>query len=221
MTEKIDTLGLELGFTKQQQQLLAQAIDNNINTPLTTSAGRLFDVVAALIGLCYHNSFEGEAAMALEYSAIDNNHDGQYDIDIYCELDTNVAIAEYNKEDHKTPINKRAAENAKKSIVDWRPMIQQILKEYQQNIRPGIISARFHNTLAAVITTVAKQQPHQRVMLTGGCFQNKLLLEKTIAALRAADFEPYWHHQIPPNDGGLAAGQIVALLRAINKQEIS
>ena len=201
MAENIDQLnlnaGLELGFTKQQQQLLSQAIDKKINTPLTTSTGRLFDVVAALIGLCYHNSFEGEAAMALEYSAIDNNEDGKYAIDIRYDMDK------------------------KESIVDWRPMIRQILDERKQNIKsqntaPGIISARFHNTMAAVIVAFAKQQQHRRVLLTGGCFQNKRLLEKTIVALRAADFDPYWHHQIPPNDGGLAAGQILALLRVIN-----
>jgi len=194
---------LELGFTKQQQQLLAQAIDKGINTPLCTSAGRLFDAVAAIIGLCYHNSFEGEAAMALEYAAIDNNDDGKYAIDIRYDSDK------------------------KESIIDWRPMIQQILHEHKQNLGsqntvsqnmgPGIIAARFHNTLAALIVAFAKQQQHRRVLLTGGCFQNKRLLEKTIAALRAADFEPYWHHQIPPNDGGLAAGQILALLRLLEK----
>ena len=188
----------QFGFTQAQQQLLLQAIDNNINTPLTSSAGRLFDVVAALIGLCQHNSFEGEAAMVLEYSAMDNlvkKDKATYDFVI----------------DHDV--------NSKTHMIDWRPMIRQIMHEHLQNIAPGIIAARFHNTLAAVITSFARQQQQQRVLLTGGCFQNKLLLETTIVELRAAGFEPYWHHQIPPNDGGLAAGQILALLRDKSLQD--
>ena len=197
-------------FGLAEQSLLLQAIDNNINTPLTTSTGRLFDVVAALIGLCQYNSFEGEAAMTLEYSARNIDDNGKYDFAIDDDVDSPCDLKKKRLE--KNDFKKERLEK-KPLIIDWRPMIRQILDEHQQKIAPGIISARFHNTLAALITVVAQQQQQRRVLLTGGCFQNKLLLEKTITTLRAAGYEPYWHHQIPPNDGGLAAGQIAALIR--------
>ena len=72
---------------------------------------------------------------------------------------------------------------------------------------------RFHNTLAEIILAVARQTGERKVLLTGGCFQNKVLLENTVAKLEKAAFQPFWHRRIPPNDGGIAAGQIMAALR--------
>ncbi|MCI0364533.1 MAG: hypothetical protein L0219_11650, partial [Phycisphaerales bacterium] len=84
------------------------------------------------------------------------------------------------------------------------PMIRLILAD------PSKAAARFHNTLAAAIVTVARQAGEERIVLSGGCFQNRYLTERTVTALRAAGFKPYWHQRIPPNDGGIAVGQIVA-----------
>ena len=78
---------------------------------------------------------------------------------------------------------------------------------------PAFISAKFHNTLAAIIATVAEQVGEPIVVLSGGCFQNRALLERSIRRLRAAGFTPYWQQQIPPNDGGIALGQIAAATR--------
>ncbi|MGB8698428.1 MAG: hypothetical protein WCD18_03340, partial [Thermosynechococcaceae cyanobacterium] len=66
-----------------------------------------------------------------------------------------------------------------------------------------------HNTLVEMIVAIAHQVKIEQVLLTGGCFQNRYLLERSIQRLRAEGFAPYWHHQIPPNDGGLAVGQIL------------
>ena len=73
-----------------------------------------------------------------------------------------------------------------------------------------MIAARFHNSLAEAIVAVALMVGEKRVLLTGGCFQNKYLTERTVARLEATDFKPYWHQRIPPNDGGIALGQLAA-----------
>jgi hydrogenase maturation protein HypF len=89
-----------------------------------------------------------------------------------------------------------------------------LLRAILQNVRDAIplarISAKFHNTLVDVILEVARRSPEQRIVLTGGCFQNKYLLEHAVQRLAAEGFRPYWHQRIPPNDGGIALGQIVA-----------
>jgi hydrogenase maturation protein HypF len=68
----------------------------------------------------------------------------------------------------------------------------------------------FHNTLAAIIVRIAEETGVERVVLTGGCFQNRYLTEAAVSRLEGAGFRPYWHQRIPPNDGGIALGQIVA-----------
>jgi hydrogenase maturation protein HypF len=80
----------------------------------------------------------------------------------------------------------------------------------------ALIAAKFHNTLAAMIVAVAEQVGEPNVALTGGCFQNRALLERTVHRLRSAGFQPYWQQQIPPNDGGIALGQIVAATRGMS-----
>ena len=75
---------------------------------------------------------------------------------------------------------------------------------------PGIIAAWFHNTLAEIIVEIARLSQHQKIVLSGGCFQNAYLTERAINRLRMADFRPYWHQRVPPNDGGIALGQVIA-----------
>ena len=171
-----------LHFPEAMQQLLWQAMQHHINTPQTSSVGRLFDAVAALLGLCDQNQFEGEAAMLVEFTAMQSNH---------------KLVYPYHLE---------------QGIVDWRPVLLAILNEREQD--KAWIARKFHNTLAAIVVAAARLQSQQKVLLTGGCFQNKLLLETTVSELRQASIEPYWHHRVPPNDGGLAAGQAMAALRA-------
>jgi hydrogenase maturation protein HypF len=93
-------------------------------------------------------------------------------------------------------------------VLDWGPAILCLVAELRQGVAPGVAAYRFHNGLARGIVEVARFAGKRQVVLTGGCFQNVLLTELTMQALRRAGFEPHCHRQIPPNDGGLAAGQL-------------
>ncbi len=156
---------------------LCKILSNERLAPLTSSVGRLFDAVASLLNLKQRISFEGQAAMAVEFAA-DRNHDRQ------------VYPFYLNQE------------------IDWSPMIYEILTELSQGVSVTQISKRFHNTLSHIILAVAQAVGIPSVVLSGGCFQNKLLTESTIEVLREAGFSPYWPQQVPTNDGGIALGQI-------------
>lgn len=178
-----------LDFSPAELNLLLAALKKGVNTPLTSSMGRLFDAAAALAGLRQTCSFEGQAAMALEAAALDStNSDESYPFEI-----TSVT-------DPSTPIG---------GMMEWKPMFAAMLQETDS----AMMSARFHHTLANMVVEVARQVGTTQVALTGGCFQNRRLLEGTIIGLRAAGFVPYWHQRIPPNDGGIALGQIAAVKR--------
>jgi hydrogenase maturation protein HypF len=97
-------------------------------------------------------------------------------------------------------------------VVDWEPMIRAIMDDIEASQTPREISARFHNTLADSIVRMARMTEEQRVILSGGCFQNRYLTEKTVQRLREEGLIPYWHQRVPPNDGGIALGQIAATM---------
>jgi hydrogenase maturation protein HypF len=93
-------------------------------------------------------------------------------------------------------------------------MISEILIDLQKGLPAGNVSAKFHNTLTEIIVAVARKVKVPRIILTGGCFQNRYLIERAIAHLQAAGFRPYWPQRVPPNDGGIALGQVVAASRS-------
>jgi hydrogenase maturation protein HypF len=178
-------------FSARDLKVLKMMLQQNLNSPITSSAGRLFDAVASIIGLRQKTRFEGQAAMELEFSL-----DGVETEEIY-----KFQIAE-NKKD-----NKQGA-----IVLDWESIILEILKDVRQKVPIGKISAKFHNTLVEMIIAVATQMGEEGVVLTGGCFQNKYLTERAVFRLRKEGFRPYWHQRVPPNDGGIALGQAVAAL---------
>lgn len=100
--------------------------------------------------------------------------------------------------------------HAEAFVFDWEPMLLQILRDRQRGESPGLMAARFHNTLAQVAVEFARLAGQHQVVLSGGCFQNKILLERIVLRLREAGFDPCWHQRVPPNDGGVALGQVVA-----------
>ena len=155
-------------------EALVRMLRRGVNSPRTSSMGRLFDAVASIIGVRDRCSFEGQAAMELEFAAEREPSEDTYPLDL------------------------------RGGVLDWEPMIRMILKD------PSNAAARFHNSLAAAIVAVAREADEECVVLSGGCFQNRYLTERTVKALRTAGFKPYWHQRIPPNDGGIAVGQIVA-----------
>lgn len=168
------------GFSASEQKPLRRMLARRINTPTTSSAGRLFDGVAALAGLRDRSSFEGQAAMELEF-AVDRAVERSYPFSLGDEVPC---------------------------VVDWGPAARALLEDRRERLPIPRIAARFHNMLADAIVAIAERAAQTRVALSGGCFQNRYLTERTIDQLRANGFQPYWHQRIPPNDGGIAAGQI-------------
>lgn len=169
-------------FSGTELGLLRQMLVKGFNAPVTSSVGRLFDGVAALVGIRQQVTFEGQAAMELE-SVIEPEVSETYPFEL---------------------------SNGAPQVIDWGPMIGEILVDLRKEISPGFISAKFHNTLAEIIVAVARQIVTPKIVLTGGCFQNRYLLEQAIQRLSQAGFKPYWHQRVPPNDGGIALGQIAA-----------
>src|SRR6266498_4092345 len=96
----------------------------------------------------------------------------------------------------------------------WQPMMKEILNDLRRAQSVATISAKFHNTLAEIIVAVAKQIDQEKIVLTGGCFQNRCLTEATTNRLIKEGFRPYWHQRVPPNDGGIALGQIISAARS-------
>lgn len=173
-----------LAIDGKEQQLFTQMIRRKMNTPLTSSIGRLFDGVAALLDLCAYSSFEGEAAMALEFEAEKSQTACAYRLDLIAPADDG-------------PLQ-----------LDWTAMLAAIIADLDHDRSKATIARKFHNTLASAIVAVASQARRQTVILSGGCFQNRLLLEGTIARLKQTGFKPVWPERLPPNDGGLSLGQI-------------
>jgi hydrogenase maturation protein HypF len=142
----------------------------------------LFDAVAGLIGLRSRASFEGQAAMELEF-ALEAGVESSYTFSVTDE----------------SPL-----------VIDWQPAVLEIIDDVGKGETGAIIAAKFHNMLAEMIVTVARKAGQSKVALSGGCFQNRYLTERTINRLSANGFRPYWHQRIPPNDGGISLGQIFA-----------
>ena len=189
---------LSQAFSDAERRLLVRALARGVNAPVTTSAGRLFDAVASLAGLRQQSSFEGQAAMDLE-CAVDESEVERYPFEITragarLALDSTWVAPEF--------------------VIDWEPMVREILADAGRGISSGVIAGRFHNALAGMIVQMAMRVGVSKVVLTGGCFQNRVLTERTVAGLRRAGFAPYWHQRVPPNDGGLSLGQIAACLRS-------
>jgi hydrogenase maturation protein HypF len=183
---KISSLKPVQAFSPQELTTISTMLSRRLNAPLCSSVGRLFDAIASLLGICQQASFEGQAAMALEFMLDNPELDGHY---------------EFELQGH---------------IINWSPAIAAILDDLERQVPPHRISAKFHNTLVEIIVAVAKQSGESQVLLTGGCFQNKYLTERAIQRLKAEGFSPYWHQHIPPNDGAIAVGQAIAVLREQN-----
>jgi hydrogenase maturation protein HypF len=167
-----------------ERALLAQMLEREVRSPVTTSMGRLFDGVAALLDLRQTASFEGEAAMALEHAADADAH-GAYAL----------------------PLLPPAADGGPLRL-DWRATLATLLEERARGIDPGRIAARFHDALVGGILAVARHAGVEQVALSGGAFQNRLLTERAARALERAGHRVLLHRAVPPNDGGIALGQV-------------
>jgi hydrogenase maturation protein HypF len=98
--------------------------------------------------------------------------------------------------------------------IDWTPLVRGVLADLGRQVEVSHIAAAFHHTLAEMLVEVARRLGEERVVLSGGCFQNRYLTECAVTRLRTAGFRPYWQGRVPPNDGGVALGQVAAVLRS-------
>ncbi|MCF7707405.1 MAG: carbamoyltransferase HypF [Verrucomicrobia bacterium] len=183
-------------FSGVELNALETMLNKNINCPQTSSMGRLFDAVASLTGLEQHNLFEGGAAMRLEFIACETVASRRYR---FC--------AKMDKQ-KQNRVGIDAADPI--IVIDWAPVVEGILKDTQARIPVDAIAAGFHEALAEVVLEIARRTGEERVVVSGGCFQNRLLSEGVAGVLEEAGFKCYGHQRIPPNDGGLALGQIIA-----------
>ncbi len=159
-------------------------LQRRLNSPSTSSVGRLFDAVASLVNLRHRMGFEGQPAMELEFARGEVETNAHYDLQVFPR--------------HPS------------LVLDWSLMIHSILTDVNSGVSVAEISAKFHNALAESVVAIARRCGEPRVALSGGCFQNRYLLECTVARLREENFQPYWHQRVPTNDGGIALGQIFA-----------
>jgi len=112
-------------------------------------------------------------------------------------------------------VSKSEIGNRKSEIVlDWSTLVKEILADVKHRVPIGKISIKFHNALIEAIIAVAKRAGESRIVLSGGCFQNSYLTCRVVTRLREEKFQPYWHQRVPPNDGGIALGQVVAALHS-------
>lgn len=195
--ERQDLLPLQ-AFTASERAVLHQMLVKGVSSPVTSSAGRLFDAVASITGLRQEVHYEGRAAMELEF-AIGPETPERPARPARIETSYPFAISE----------GEPGAGSAS-LVVDWGPLLISIVEDVRNDVAVQIVSAKFHNTLSELIVEVARRVGQERVVLTGGCFQNKYLTERTVERLEEEGFRPYWHQRVPPNDGGLALGQVAA-----------
>ena len=175
-----------------EAQLLRRQLDRGINSPLTSSAGRLFDAISSLVGLRHAITYEGQAAIELEMIA-DDKIEGRYDWGLG---------------------------PGDPAVIDLGPAVKEIVRELHEATAASAISARFHNTVADVIATtcqrIRQETGVRTVALSGGVFQNLFLLERACRLLHAAGFELLVHHQVPANDGGVSLGQAAIASRVMS-----
>ncbi|HTL57257.1 MAG TPA: carbamoyltransferase HypF [Candidatus Limnocylindrales bacterium] len=181
-------------FSTSERNSLERMLVQRFNSPITSSVGRLFDAISSLIGQRQFVRFEGQAAMELEFALEGLEIDEFYQLPL---SSSNSAILT----------------QASGLILDWAPLIKSVLADLKNHVSIGNISAKFHNGLIEAIIEVARLFDQEYVALSGGCFQNRYLTERAVRRLREEGFRSYWHQRVPPNDGGIALGQLAAAAR--------
>ncbi|MEQ9145889.1 MAG: carbamoyltransferase HypF [Parvibaculaceae bacterium] len=175
-------------LTDEEVRVFSGMLEKGLNAPLTSSAGRLFDAVSALAGVRHAISYQGQAAIELEWMARKAITNEIYPFSLPQQI--------YRTEG--PPL-----------VLDWRPMIAALLRDLSEDVSIPTVAAKFHNTLAVMIAAVVEWQGANRVVLSGGCFQNTYLCERVIDLLASSGVEALLPRRVPPNDGSLSFGQAV------------
>ncbi len=185
-------------FSAEELEVLLQMLERNLQTPIASSAGRLFDGMASLLGIRQRCSHEGQAAMELEaaaWRALEHEGDGG--------APPTVGGA-------PLAFVLREGSGGEPIELDWGPLLGALLAAREQGAEAETLALAFHRALAEALVALGQRLGLERLLLGGGCFQNRLLLQLSIHGLRRADIEPLWPRRIPCNDGGLALGQLLA-----------
>jgi len=195
-----DFLKLDIPFVKQcdpRTGLLLRALQRGVNSPPTSSCGRLFDAVAALVGIRQKVSYEAQAAIELEMAIAEEKDDSAYPFDIFAVTDG--------------------------WQISTASLFKALVRDLRLSVPAGIISRRFHNwlvqALARVASLVRERTGLDRVCLSGGTFQNVYLLEHLAARLEADGFRVFTHAEVPTGDGGLSLGQALVAAHRLRKGE--
>jgi hydrogenase maturation protein HypF len=169
----------------EERTMILQQVQTGVNTPMTSSCGRLFDAVSAIVGIRSTITFEGQAAIELEMSSEEKAPFQPYPYG----LDQEHGLWE----------------------VRVRPLIESVLEDMRTHVPLGVIGSRFHDTIALIIqdvaSRIARETGIRRVALSGGVFQNRLLLNRILPLLRESSLDPLLQRQVPCNDGGISLGQ--------------
>jgi hydrogenase maturation protein HypF len=191
---------LEARLLLVQIRTVTKMLERRLNTPLTSSAGRLFDAVASLAGVRDRISYEGQAAVELEWLATEVAPDGVYPFELCPPRERSAAALPF--------------------VIDTRPLIRAIAAEAARGGTPAVIARGFHSTLVELIATVCgrlrRATDIEKVVLSGGVFLNALLTAEVQARLAGEGFAVYRHRLVPPNDGGLSLGQLAVAASTIS-----
>lgn len=195
-----NALDRRLGFLNSvgnvELELIRKQVESSLNSPLTSSMGRLFDAVSAMAGIRLAIDYEAQAAIEMEMKA-------------------------YEADDEKGCYPFGITGDADYQIVLLHDLVSTVLNDLLRGCGAPAVSMRFHNTIAAmsrdICLRIEENTGLDTIALSGGCFQNRLLLRKVTAALKSAGFNVLAHSQVPCNDGGISLGQAV-IAGAANKQ---
>ncbi|MBT2406096.1 MULTISPECIES: carbamoyltransferase HypF [unclassified Streptomyces] len=184
-------------------RVLESQLERDLNCAPTSSMGRLFDAVSSLVGVCHHAGYEAQAAIELESAALTATEAGP-------ELGLGPGPGPY-----AFALRRRPPESGTRTPVtaDPAPVLASVVADVRAGTAPSLIAARFHASVAALVGTLCAlaREEHglDTVALTGGVFANTLLSSACARRLRENDFTVLRHHRVPPNDGGLALGQLM------------
>jgi hydrogenase maturation protein HypF len=184
--------------TEVEIEVIKRQIERKINSPLSSSMGRLFDAISALLDIRGEIDYEGQAAVELEMVA--------HSSVIARELDEAISDVQ---ESYPYCI----VEDEGIRIVRLKGLFSAVIEDLRQGISKGRIAVKFHNTVARMINEmchlIANETGVSQVALSGGVFQNRLLLRKAVSLLESSDFQVFTHRQVPCNDGGISWGKLL------------
>ncbi len=174
---------------KKKWIIIKRMLSEGINSPPTSSVGRLFDAVSAILSIRDNINYEGQAAIELE-----------------------MAIEESRIKTHDEKYKYTIRKENELLLIDTKEIVIGIVEDLKHTLPIGLISFKFHTTIAEIIADmvmrIRKKFDLNKVALSGGVFQNIFLLQKTVKILRSKGFDVYVHHQVPTNDGGISLGQV-------------